>query len=256
MILNLEHHRPEQHSLHAPLVFIHGLFGSIGNLGMIARAFEQSHEVIQIDVRNHGLSPRSDEMNYLAMAQDVIDTLDHLHIEQFSVVGHSMGGKVAMMLANIAATRLQQLVVLDMAPYAYQENHHDVIFQALLAVQHAKVESRKQATEIMQQYIQEPMVIQFLLKSFQKGQWRFNVDVLYARYAEILAWTTQTAWDKPALFIRGGRSHYVAHEQQLAAVQQQFPQARIHCIDNVGHWLHAEQPAQVIAQIESYLNTN
>lgn len=254
MILNLEHRQPEQRSPHAPVLFIHGLFGSIGNLGVLARAFEQSHETIQVDVRNHGRSPRSGQVSYQDMAQDILDSLDHLGLDRFSVVGHSMGGKIAMTLASKAATRLDKLVVLDMAPYAYQENHHDTIFQALFAVQQAQVATRKQATEIMQQYIQENMVIQFLLKSWSQGQWLFNVDALHAHYADILSWQNQAAWPKPALFVRGGRSSYVTQDVQVAAVHSQFPQAQIETIDSAGHWLHAEQPAQVIALIQAYMN--
>lgn len=253
MILNLEHHQATEQSTQAPIVLIHGLFGSLSNLGMIARALMANHEVIQVDVRNHGHSAHSDQISYDLMAQDILDSLDHLHIDQFSVIGHSMGGKIAMTLAKLAGQRLQKLVVLDMAPYAYQQNHHDVIFQALFAVQNAEVASRKQATELMQQYIQENMVIQFLLKSFHQGKWLFNVDALYQHYADILAWQVQPAWEKPALFLRGGRSHYVTQDIQVAAVKAQFPLAQIESIDIAGHWLHAEQPAQVIAQIAAYL---
>ncbi|MDQ8954444.1 alpha/beta fold hydrolase [Acinetobacter rudis] len=254
MILNLEHRQPEQPSLHAPLVFIHGLFGSMGNLGVLARAFEHSHEIIQVDVRNHGRSPRSSALSYDEMAQDILDSLDHLKIEQFSVVGHSMGGKIAMTLAKLAAQRLHKLVVLDMAPYAYQENHHDTIFQALFAVQNAQLATRKQATELMQTYIKENMVIQFLLKSWSQGQWLFNVDALYTHYADILSWQPQPAWLQPALFVRGGNSHYVSQDIQIAAVQQQFPQAQIETIQNAGHWLHAEQPVEVVKVMKDYIN--
>lgn len=253
MILNLEHHHPSEPSRHTPVVLIHGLFGSLSNLGMIARSLMINHEVIQVDVRNHGHSEHSDQVSYDLMAQDILDTLDHLQIDQFSVIGHSMGGKIAMTLARLAAQRLDKLVVLDMAPYAYQQNHHDVIFQALFAVQNADITSRKQATEIMQQYIQENMVIQFLLKSFHQGKWLFNVEALYNHYAEILAWQQQPAWAKPALFIRGGRSHYVTQDPQVEALKQQFPLAQICTIDSAGHWLHAEQPAQVMTEINAYL---
>lgn len=253
MILNFEHTRAEN-ATQVPVVLIHGLFGSIGNLGVIARSLQQDRDTIQVDVRNHGHSGRSDEMDFQVLAHDILETLAHLNIEQFSVIGHSMGGKIAMKLAEIASDRLQQLVVLDMAPFAYQENHHDVIFKALFAVQQAQPENRQQATEIMQQYIQEAMVNQFLLRSFQKGQWLFNVDAIYANYANILAWDSIAAWQKPALFIRGGRSGYLTQTAQVAAMQQQFPLAELKTIDQAGHWLHAEQPQRVIEQIKSYLD--
>lgn len=253
MILNFEH-TPAQNATQAPVVLIHGLFGSIGNLGVIARALQENRDTIQVDVRNHGHSGRSAEMNFKDLAQDILDTLEHLQIDQFSVIGHSMGGKIAMELADLAKDRLQQLVVLDMAPYAYQENHHDEIFKALMAVQNGQAENRQQATEIMQQYIKEPMVNQFLLRSFQKGQWLFNIDALYANYANILDWNEISAWPQPALFIRGGRSGYLTQAAQMEALQKQFPLATLKTIEHAGHWLHAEQPQLVIEEIKSYLN--
>jgi len=252
MILNFEH-IPAQHATQTPVVLIHGLFGSIGNLGIIARSLQDNRDTIQVDVRNHGHSAHSNEMNYAALAQDILETLDHLQIGQFSVIGHSMGGKIAMQLAEVAADRLEQLVVLDMAPYAYQENHHDQIFQALLAVQDAQAESRQQATEIMNQYIHENMINQFLLRSFQKGHWLFNVNALYANYDHILDWNTIAAWQKPALFIRGGRSGYLTQAAQVDALNVQFPLAQLKTIETAGHWLHAEQPQLVIDEIKAYL---
>ena len=254
MILNLEHTQAQQPTQHPPLLLIHGLFGSIGNLGVIARAFQEHYDVIQVDVRNHGQSAHTDQMDYRAMAQDIVETLDHLGVEHVSVIGHSMGGKIAMAFADLAPTRLKQLVVLDMAPYAYQENHHDEIFKALFAVKDAHPESRKDATTIMQQFIKVPMVNQFLLKSFYQGQWRFNVDALYNRYAQILSWHVIAPCDVKALFLRGANSAYVAEAAQQQAVLQQFPQATIKAIDNAGHWLHAEQAQAVIDEIKAFLN--
>lgn len=254
MILNLEHTTAQHLTQHPPLLLIHGLFGSIGNLGVIARAFQDDYDVIQVDVRNHGHSAHSDQMNYPAMAQDIVETLDHLGVEQVSVIGHSMGGKIAMAFADLAPTRVKQLVVLDMAPYAYQENHHDEIFKALFAVKDAHPESRKDATALMQQFIKVPMVNQFLLKSFYQGQWRFNVDALYAGYAQILNWRAISPCDVDALFLRGANSAYVAERAQQDALKQQFPQAQLHAIDNTGHWLHAEQPQAVIDEIKAFLD--
>ncbi|CAB1221459.1 alpha/beta fold hydrolase [Acinetobacter bouvetii] len=253
MILNHQIHLNEAATNKTPLVFIHGLFGSLSNLGMLARAFYESHSVIQIDVRNHGHSAHSTEMNYAVMAQDILDTLDALNIQQFSVIGHSMGGKIAMQLANRAGERLQQLVILDMAPFAYQESHHDQIFKALFAVQNAHIETRQQAMQIMREYLAEEMVIQFLMKSFNQGQWLFNVDALFNHYSDILTWDAIQPWQKPALFIRGGQSAYISKEQHFTAIEQQFPHAQIRVIEQAGHWLHAERTQQVLDEIKLYL---
>ena len=253
MILNHQFHQNEQPRAKT-LVFVHGLFGSLSNLGMLAREYYSSHNVLQVDVRNHGLSTHSNVMNYEAMAADLIETLDELNIEHFSLIGHSMGGKLVMKVTELAGDRLDQLVVLDITPIAYKENDHEQIFKALFAVQKAGIETRQQAIEIMREYLKEEMVIQFLLKSFSKGKWLFNVNALYENYAEILSWENIETWHKPALFIRGGNSPYVEKPEYIAAIQSQFSQAQIQTVVDAGHWLHAEKTAQVLQIITQYLS--
>ena len=109
MQLHYQYHTQEGQT--ETLVFIHGLFGSLSNLGMLARALQDQYATLQIDLRNHGLSAHSDQHDYAALAQDVLDTLNHLNVKKFHVIGHSMGGKVAMRLADLAAERLDKLVV-------------------------------------------------------------------------------------------------------------------------------------------------
>ncbi|SDY73916.1 alpha/beta fold hydrolase [Acinetobacter kyonggiensis] len=254
MLLNYQIHSNETATEKTPIVFIHGLFGSLSNLAMLAREFYNSHSVIQIDVRNHGLSAHSDEMNYAVMAQDILDTLDCINIQTFSVIGHSMGGKIAMQLVHQAGERIKQLVILDIAPFAYTQNHHDQIFKALFAVQNAKVESRLQASQIMREYLHEEMVIQFLMKSFSQGRWLFNVDALFKHYSDILHWDAIQPYNKETLFIRGGESAYISTTEHFAAIEQQFPKAKIQVVADAGHWLHAEKTQQVLDQIKKYLN--
>lgn len=254
MQLNYELTAAESSSSKGTLVLIHGLFGSLSNLGMLARAFQNHYDIIQIDLRNHGVSSHDQQMNYAVMSQDVIETLDSLGIDQFSVIGHSMGGKVAMKLTELAPNRLKNLIVLDMAPVAYQQRHHDAVFNALFAVTEAKIENRKQATEIMQKYIQENGVIQFLLKSFHQGQWKFNVDALYQNYPNIIAWDALATYNKPVLFIRGANSEYLAQPAYLKATIEQFPYAEIKIVEDAGHWLHAEKTHHVVDIIDEFLN--
>jgi pimeloyl-ACP methyl ester carboxylesterase len=235
------------------LVLIHGLFGSLSNLGIIARTFQEKFNILQLDVRNHGHSEHSVEMNYTLMASDVLETLDHLKIETFVVVGHSMGGKIAMKLADLAQDRMLKMVVLDMTPYAYQENHHDQIFKALFAVENAQLESRKEATELMRQYLKEEMVIQFLLKSFNKGKWLFNVHALFNHYADILDWQNQSVNTVPALFIKGGDSPYISKLEHFDAIESQFSHSQVEIIQQVGHWLHADKPAEVNQLISTFI---
>lgn len=254
MILNYEHQRSKTEINKGSLVFIHGLFGSLSNLGMLARAFENEYDIVQIDLRNHGDSAHDPEMTYAVMAQDVLETLDQLNIENFSVIGHSMGAKVAMKLTQQAHNRLNQLVVLDMSPFAYQQRHHDNIFKALFAVEESKVATRKEATEIMQNYIDEIGVIQFLLKSFHQGQWKFNVVTLQEQYSNILGWDDIQPWNRSILILSGANSPYIAKDAHVESIYRQFPLAQIETINNAGHWLHAEQTSLVVGKIKQYLN--
>ena len=235
----------------SPVVLIHGLFGNLDNLGILARSLKNDRPVIQLDVRNHGLSPRSEKMGYLEMAQDVLETLDEAGVKQFAVIGHSMGGKIAMALASLAPERVEQLVVIDIAPVAYPTRHHDEIFAALQAVSEAGVTSRSEAAAIMRQTLSEEGVIQFLLKSFHEGDWRFNVPALWQCYDQIIGWQPLPAWQRPALFIRGELSGYLAEEYREALLTQ-FPAARAHVIAGAGHWVHAEKPDAVLRAISRF----
>lgn len=253
MKLNARLQTAQQSTSNSPIVLIHGLFGSLDNLGVLARDLGVNHTLLQIDLRNHGLSPRSDEMNYPVMAQDVVETLDEYAFEKAIVIGHSMGGKVAMALTAIAPERIDKLVLIDIAPVDYQVRRHDEIFAAVNAVSNAGIKTRSQAATLMREHIKEEGVIQFLLKSFADGAWKFNVPALWKEYENIVGWKTVPAWDHPALFIRGGASPYV-DETHREALLQQFPQARAHVVAGAGHWVHAEKPEAVLRAIHRFID--
>jgi esterase len=236
-----------------PVLLIHGLFGNLDNLGVLARDLHQRHSVIKVDLRNHGLSPRAGEMNYPAMAQDLLELLDELRLEKAIVIGHSMGGKAAMALTAIAPERVAKLIVIDVAPVNYQTRRHDEIFAALKAVSAAGITQRQAAAQLMRDYLQEEGVIQFLLKSFHNGEWRFNLPVLIERYDDITGWQDVPAWSHPTLFIRGGLSPYV-QDSYRADIARQFPQARAHVVAGTGHWVHAEKPEAVLRAIHRFLD--
>lgn len=252
MKLNTRAQTAQHQHNNSPIVLVHGLFGSLDNLGVLARDLVQDHHVLQVDMRNHGLSPRSPEMNYPAMAQDLLDTLDAHQIEKASFIGHSMGGKAVMALTSLAPERIDRLVAIDMAPVDYKVRRHDEIFAAINAVSEAKVSSRQQAAALMREQLNEEGVVQFLLKSFVDGEWRFNVPVLWDQYANIVGWEKIPAWDKPALFVCGGNSSYVTDAYRDALLAQ-FPQARAYVIAGAGHWVHAEKPDAVLRAIRRYL---
>ncbi|WP_455427386.1 esterase [Dryocola sp. LX212] len=253
MKLNARLQTAQQSTSNSPVVLIHGLFGSLDNLGVLARDLGQDRTLLQLDLRNHGLSGRSDEMSYLAMAQDVLETLDEYGIEKAIVIGHSMGGKVAMTLTSIAPERIDKLVLIDIAPVDYHVRRHDEIFAAINTVSEAGIKTRTQAAALMREHIKEEGVIQFLLKSFADGVWKFNVPVLWNQYEQIVGWQTLPACDLPALFIRGGDSPYV-DESHREALLSQFPKARAHVVAGAGHWVHAEKPEAVLRAIHRFID--
>jgi len=236
----------------SPIVLVHGLFGSLDNLGVLARDLVTDHALLQVDMRNHGLSPRSAEMTYADMAQDLLDTLDEHNIEKAILIGHSMGGKAVMALTAIAPERIAGLVVIDVAPVDYNVRRHDEIFAAINAVTDAGVSTRQQAAALMREHLDEEGVVQFLLKSFVDGAWRFNVPGLGVQNDQIVGGRPVPAWPHSTRFTTGGNSPYVTEAYRDARLGQ-FPQAKAHVIAGAGHWVHAEKPDAVLRAIHRYL---
>ncbi|WP_429056017.1 alpha/beta fold hydrolase [Aeromonas jandaei] len=241
------------------VILIHGLFGSLDNLGLLARALSEHYRVISVDLRNHGTSFRSDDMSYPAQAADILALMDHLGLDQAAIVGHSMGGKVGMQLAKLAPARVSQLVVADMAPVAYPHSRHQNVFAGLNATLAARPQSRSDAERILAEHIEIAGVRQFLLKSFAKGddgwQWRFNVPALEENYANIMGWPEdERCFEGPVLFIKGGDSDYMQPQYSEAALAQ-FPAAKVRVIAGTGHWLHAEKPMLFNKLVVDFLST-
>ena len=241
------------------VVLIHGLFGSLDNLGLLARPLCEQYRVISVDLRNHGASFHSDEMSYPAQAADILALLDHLGLEQVALAGHSMGGKVAMQVAKQAPARVDRLVVADIAPVAYPHARHQNVFAGLNATLERLPQSRSEAEAILAEHIEIPGVRQFLLKSFAKTEagwaWRFNVPALERNYANIMGWPDdQTRFEGPTLFIKGGDSDYV-QPQYTETVMAQFPAAKARVIAGTGHWLHAEKPVLFNKLVVDFLST-
>ncbi|MEZ8143962.1 alpha/beta fold hydrolase [Enterovibrio sp. FF113] len=240
-----------------PLLLIHGLFGSLDNLGGLARVLAEHYKVYQIDLPNHGQSPRSEQVDYLSQANAVKAFLFQQGLDRVSVVGHSMGGKVAMMLAITCPDLVDQLVVMDIAPVAYQVRRHDAVFSGLNASVQSPISNRKEAEARLAEHIQEPGVRQFLLKSLAKQEngefgWRFNVNALEVNYSDITDWPASGKFDGDTLFMKGADSDYIS-AQHRDDIERQFPQAKAHVIANTGHWLHAEKPDTVARVITRFL---
>jgi len=227
------------------IVFIiHGLFGSLSNLSTLAKELHNNYHVVLIDVRNHGKSPHSDTMSYPEMVADIFELADHLKVEKFSIVGHSMGGKIAMGCALSNPKRIKQLVVADIAPVNYPDKHSEV-FNGLLLLDFKKIKNRLQANEQLSRYIECPHIRQFLLKSLQKKgdnfNFLFNLTALANNYIHVRDWPfSGKTFNQSTLFIKGGNSDYILPEHQNTIITQ-FPKAQAKIIANTGHWLHAEK---------------
>ncbi|WP_022942959.1 alpha/beta fold hydrolase [Psychromonas hadalis] len=226
------------------IFIIHGLFGSLSNLSTLANELQSNYHVVLIDVRNHGKSPHSETMTYPEMVADIFELADHLKIEKFSLVGHSMGGKIVMGCALMAPERIKSIVIADIAPVSYADKHSEV-FNGLLLLDFKKIKNRLQANEQLSRYIDSPEVRQFLLKSLQKKNgnftFLFNLTALAHNYIHIRDWPfSEKSVHLPTLFIKGGSSDYILPEYQKTIIKQ-FPNAQAKIIANTGHWLHAEK---------------
>ncbi|RUO25900.1 alpha/beta hydrolase [Aliidiomarina minuta] len=230
-----------------PVILIHGLFGDLDNLKSISRSLSDDYQVINIDVRNHGQSPHCDDMDYADMADDVIAITKELDLDKFHLLGHSMGGKIAMEIALRHPSQVRSLVIADIAPVAYDARHTEII-DALCAIDVESLENRQEADKELAKTINEKGVRQFLLKNLRKDGdnwfWRFNLAALKANYEKLIgAPTSEGQYNGPVLFIRGEKSDYVqqSHRDEIAP---RFPRATAETIEGAGHWLHAEKPTE------------
>ena len=240
-----------------PLLILHGLFGSSRNWQSLARRYAEYFDVISVDLRNHGQSFHSPEMNYAAMADDVKQLIESLGLPPVRVIGHSMGGKAALRLAIDHGDLLDRIVVADIAPVNYGHNHNETL-EAMLSVDLDQVASRADADEQMKLTIAEAPLRAFLLQNLvrqqDRWQWRVNLQAIDRHMSALtgfdLASSSQVS--VPALFIYGSKSDYVgAAERQI--IQNQFNQARLQPVDGAGHWLHAEKPDVFFEMTLEYL---
>lgn len=239
---------------------MHGLFGTLDNWQTLARRWaDAGHRVVSVDLRNHGRSFHSAEHSYELMAQDVQSLFDDLQLgPNTTLMGHSMGGKVAMRFALDFPDRLAKLIVVDIAPRLSDMAHQDDILAGLNAVHLSQLESRQQADEALAQHIPQPGVRQFLLKNLYRRDdnsfaWRQNLAALTENMVAIGAEISAPApFLKPALFIRGGKSDYISAEDKLYGIPPLFPNSQVETIVNAGHWVHAEKPDEVFELVRAF----
>jgi esterase len=241
-----------------PLVVIHGLFGMSDNWGTFGRNFGEKRQVHLLDLRNHGRSFHSEEMSIEVMVNDLSAYIASIGADQIDLIGHSLGGKVAMQFAIDHPEKVAKLIIADIAPKSYPPHHEDK-FNALSAVNIETVENRKDVQIALEHYIKEPGVVQFLLKNVYIKEdrslgWRFNLDVLKGKYTSFITVGVKSGIFKgPTLFLAGEKSRYILPEDK-ANIEAQFPLAIIKTIPNAGHWVQAENPQAFDAFVAEFLN--
>jgi esterase len=241
-----------------PVVLLHGLFGMGSNLGGIARYLAQDHEVHQLDLPNHGRSAWTGASGIPALAAAVAAYLDDTGAKPASMLGHSLGGKVAMELAMSRPGLVSALVIADIAPVAYNPSHA-AVFAAIEAVAQACPASRAAAADIMRRHLREENVVQFLLLSLQRRNgtytWRFNARALRDAYESLLLAPSAGHFAGPVLLVYGEESTYVDDEGRAAA-RRRFPDLTLASIGGTGHWLHAERPGEFNRIVGDFLRAH
>jgi len=230
-----------------PFLILHGFLGMSDNWKSLGSQYaDAGFEVHLLDLRNHGRSFHSDNFTYQAMVGDILDYCTAKNLKGINLLGHSMGGKLAMFFATQHPEYVEKLLIADIAPKYYRP-HHDEILQALNAVDFSKKPDRSAVEKLMKPYIADFETRQFLMKSLywatgEQLAFRFNLAA-FNKEIDVIgeALPEKAVFNKPTLFLKGEKSRYIK-EEDFDAIKKHFPQAKIAIIENAGHWLHSENP--------------
>jgi esterase len=241
-----------------PLLIIHGFLGMSDNWKTLAGQYvAEGFQVHALDMRNHGKSFHSDDFSYPVMVQDVVEYCKLNQLDLVNVIGHSMGGKIAMLFATSYPELVDKLIVADIGP-KYYPPHHQTILRALNAVDFSKKPSRVEVEQLIAEYITDFGTRQFLLKNLywqELGQlaFRFNLPV-FNQEIEVIgeALPFENHFNKPTLFLRGDHSDYIL-DSDFETIIHHFSVAIIQTIPNAGHWLHAENPTDFFEKTSRFL---
>ena len=240
-----------------PMIILHGLFGSSDNWLTQAKLFAPHYRVMSIDQRNHGQSPHSDDFDYQCMVGDLDEFIEDQKLNEPIIIGHSMGGKAAMNLAVAHPEKISKLIVVDIAPRAYNLEHYTIV-EGLKAIDVGNLTSRNEADTVLSEHVPEPDVRQFLLKNLQRKStggfsWKINLPVIAEKLSNIgLDLQFEGQFEKPTLFIRGAKSKYVRDEDWHRIIKI-FPSAKLETMDT-GHWVQAEKPQEFADVVMKWLS--
>ena len=241
-----------------PFVFLHGFLGMSDNWKTLGNQFSEDHyQVHLLDQRNHGRSFHSDDFNYDVMVEDLIAYCEAHQLKDIILLGHSMGGKTAMLFAMEHPELVSKLIVADISP-RYYPVHHETILKGLSALDFDILKSRGEADDVLKQYVSDFGTRQFLLKNLywetkERLGLRLNLEVLKANINEVgEALPMHSKFLNDTLFLRGDKSEYIAVEDEIL-IKTHFPEAKIVTISNAGHWLHAENPVDFYNEVSNFL---
>ena len=241
-----------------PFIILHGFLGMGDNWKTLAKQFaELNFEIHLVDQRNHGRSFHSNEFDYEVMAEDLKTYCETNNLNNIVLLGHSMGGKTAMLFASKYPELVDKLIVADISP-RYYPVHHDAILEGLSSLDFSEIKSRGEADKALSYYINETGIRMFLLKNLywvEKGQLglRINLDVLKENVSEVgEALPVHSVFEKDTIFLRGDRSEYIG-EADEAIIHRHFPNSKIITISKAGHWLHAENPKEFYDAVVKFI---
>lgn len=241
-----------------PVAILHGLFGAGRNWSTIAQRLAARQRVIALDLRNHGASPWAETMDYLEMAEDVRAAMLARGHRRYALIGHSMGGKVAMVAALTDPNAVERLIIVDIAPVAYPVPYLGYV-RAMRALDLGTITRRSEADTLLADAVRDPAERSFLLQSLVFGdgppRWRLHLAALEAALPALAGFPSLppgTSYDGPALFISGGKS-LALRPRHEPAIRALFPNAVLARIDDVGHWVHADRPEAFLALVEPFL---
>lgn len=260
MLLKYKTFDSKSNNTRTPLFILHGLLGSMDNWRTQAKRLSEHRTVYTLDLRNHGSSPHIKGMSYREMYEDVIKVIKHEHLEEINLLGHSMGGKVAMQLALAQPSMIKRLIVVDIAPKPYPLWHQKTL-QAVMSAPVASMNSRQEIDDYLKPSIEDTAERGFMIKNLKRNNntegfsWRCNLQEISRGYLKIAGFSTALEqYLNKTLFIRGEESNYINDSDQ-PLIQSLFPDAKIFSINRSGHLPHIQQADLFFEKVDNFLTT-
>ena len=241
-----------------PVIILHGFLGSADNWRSMSRRLGSHYQVFAVDLRNHGRSPHSDILDYDVMVADVREFMEQQALRRIMLLGHSMGGKVAMQFAIEYCEQVDRLVVVDIAPKPYEPSQR-YLLKAMRALDLTRYKSFADVDAALAPEVSSESLRQFLLKNLARDEngrlrWRIDLEAIDRNYDKLVqGLSPERSFNKSTLFIRGGRSNYI-EDDDTRLIRQMFPQAKIATLPEAGHWVHVDEPEEFFQTVVNLLN--